>query len=317
MRIVFMGTPDFSVPSLSALIAQGHEIVAVYTRAPKAAGRGMAEKRAPVHELADRFGLAVHTPKSLRSAEAAAVFASHAADVAIVVAYGLLLPKAILDAPKFGCLNLHGSLLPRWRGAAPIQRALMAGDAETGVMVMQMDEGLDTGAIGLAERIPLPSTMTAGELHDKMAVIGADLLVRALSALERGSLHFTPQSAEGAVYARKIEKAECRINWQQPAQELQHHIHGLSPFPGAFFEGDFGRGPERIKVLRAEAAQDTGDAGQVKVGEVKAGEVLHDLTIACGQGTLRLLCVQRAGKGPVSADEFLRGTKVPAGMVLA
>ena len=307
MRIIFMGTPDFSVPSLSALIAQGHEIVAVYTRAPKAAGRGMAEKRSPVHELADRFGLDVHTPKSLRSADAAALFASHAADVAIVVAYGLLLPKAILDAPKFGCLNLHGSLLPRWRGAAPIQRALMAGDAETGVMVMQMDEGLDTGAIGLAERIPLPGAMTASELHDKMAQIGADLLVRALSALERGSLHFTPQSAAGAVYAQKIDKAECRIDWSRPAQVLHNHIRGLSPFPGAFFEGDFGRGPERIKVLRAEAEQGAG----------RPGEVLHVLTIACGEGALRLVSVQRAGKGPVSAEEFLRGTKVPAGMVLA
>ena len=307
MRIVFMGTPDFSVPSLSALIAQGHEIVAVYTRAPKAAGRGMAEKRSPVHDLADRFGLAVHTPKSLRSAEAAALFASHAADVAVVVAYGLLLPKAILDAPKFGCLNLHGSLLPRWRGAAPIQRALMAGDAETGIMVMQMDEGLDTGAIGLAERIPLPSTITAGELHDQMAQVGADLMVRALGALERGTLHFTPQSEAGAVYAQKIDKAECRIDWNLPAQVLHNHIRGLSPFPGAFFEGDFGRGTERVKVLRAEVAQ----------GEGQAGAVLQNLTIACGQGALRLLTVQRAGKGAVSAEEFLRGTKVPLGMVFA
>jgi methionyl-tRNA formyltransferase len=307
MRIVFMGTPDFSVPSLSALIAQGHEIVAVYTRAPKAAGRGMAERRSPVHELADSFGLPVHTPKSLRNTQAAEVFASHNADVAIVVAYGLLLPKAILDAPAFGCLNLHGSLLPRWRGAAPIQRALMAGDAETGVMVMQMDEGLDTGAIGLAERIPLPETMSAGELHDIMASIGADLLVRALSALERGTLHFTPQSLTGALYAQKIDKAESRIDWKQPAQKLHDHIRGLSPFPGAFFEGDFGRGLERVKVLRAEVAEGAGSPG----------EVLQGLTIACGQDALHVLNVQRAGKGAVSAEEFLRGTPVPIGMVMA
>ena len=307
MRIVFMGTPDFSVPSLSALIAQGHEIVAVYTRAPKAAGRGMAERRSPVHELADRFGLPVFTPKTLRSAEAAALFASHGADVAVVVAYGLLLPKAILEAPKFGCLNLHGSLLPRWRGAAPIQRALMAGDPETGVMVMQMDEGLDTGAIGLAEHIPVPVAMTAGDLHDAMMQIGADLLVRALSALERGSLHFIPQTSEGVLYAQKIDKAESKIIWGLPAQELHNHIRGLSPFPGAFFEGDFGRGLERVKVLRAAVVEGAGPAGTV----------IGPLTIACGVGALQLLNVQRAGKGPVSAEEFLRGTKVPPGQVFA
>jgi len=307
MRIIFMGTPDFSVPSLSALIAQGHEIVAVYTREPKPAGRGMAPRPSPVHQLAEKFGLPVHTPKSLRAVEAIPLFAAHEADVAVVVAYGLLLPKAILETPSFGCLNLHGSLLPRWRGAAPIQRALMAGDQETGVMVMQMAEGLDTGPVGLVERIPLSLDITAGELHDKMAFVGADLLVRALSALERGTLHFTAQSQTGVLYAHKIDKAEARIDWTRAAADLHNQIRGLSPFPGAFFEGDFGRGPERVKVLRCEAA----------AGQGAQGTTIDDaLTIACGQGAIKLVQVQRAGKGPVSAEEFLRGTKVPAGTVL-
>ena len=307
MRIIFMGTPDFAVPSLSALIAQGHEIAAVYTRAPKPAGRGMAERFSPVHQLAEKFAIPVHTPKNFREAAEVETFRAYAADVAVVVAYGILLPKQILEAPKFGCLNLHGSLLPRWRGAAPIQRALMAGDAETGVMVMRMDEGLDTGPVGLVERIGLPPQMNAGELHDKMAILGADLLVRALSALERGTLQFTPQKADGVLYARKIEKAESRIDWRRPALDLHNQVRGLSPFPGAFFEADFGRGPERVKVLRAETIEGSG----------KAGEVLEGFCVACGQDALKILQVQRAGKGPVPAEEFLRGTKVPHGMVLA
>lgn len=300
MRVVFMGTPDFSVPVLSEIIGQGHEVVAVYSRAPKPAGRGMELKRSPVHELADRFGIEVHTPKTLRTEEAAEIFRAHDADVAVVVAYGLILPPAILQAPSEGCLNLHASLLPRWRGAAPIQRAIMAGDKETGVMVMKMDEGLDTGPVAMVERVAITPNMTAGELHDRLSVLGADLMVRALSALSRGSLSFQAQALEGITYAHKIEKAEARIDWQKSAQELHDHIRGLSPFPGAFFEGDFGKGVERIKVLRAEIA----------TAQATPGSLLGDeLTIACGQGSLRLIDVQRAGKAPMTAAEFLRGVR--------
>ena len=301
MRVVFMGTPDFSVPVLSEIIGQGHEVVAVYSRAPKPAGRGMELKRSPVHELADRFGIEVHTPKTLRTEEAAEIFRAHDADVAVVVAYGLILPPAILQAPSEGCLNLHASLLPRWRGAAPIQRAIMAGDKETGVMVMKMDEGLDTGPVAMVERVAITSTMTAGELHDRLSTLGADLMVRALSALSRGSLSFQPQAQEGVTYAHKIEKAEARIDWSKSAQELHDHIRGLSPFPGAFFEGDFGKAVERVKVLRAEIVSGSGRPGAL-LGD--------DLTIACGQGALRLSDVQRAGKAPMSAAEFLRGVRV-------
>lgn len=301
MRVVFMGTPDFSVPVLSEIIGQGHEVVAVYSRAPKPAGRGMELKRSPVHELADRFGIEVHTPKSLRTEEAAELFRSHEADVAVVVAYGLILPPAILEAPSEGCLNLHASLLPRWRGAAPIQRAIMAGDKETGVMVMKMDEGLDTGPVAMVERIAISPNMCAGELHDRLSALGADLMVRALAALSRGSLAFQPQAQEGVTYAHKIEKAEARIDWSKTATALHDHIRGLSPFPGAFFEGDFGKGMERIKVLRAEVATGDGEAGHL---------VGNDLTIACGEDALRLIDVQRAGKAPMSAGEFLRGVRV-------
>jgi methionyl-tRNA formyltransferase len=300
MRIIFMGTPDFSVPVLTEIIGQGHEVVAVYTRAPKPAGRGMGERKSPVHELAERFGIAVHTPKSLRTDEAAELFRAHAADVAVVVAYGLILPKPILDAPALGCLNLHGSLLPRWRGAAPIQRAIMAGDAETGVMVMQMEEGLDTGPVGMAERVTIGADETAGELHDRLSRLGADLMVRALAALSRGSLMFRPQPEAGVTYAHKIEKAESRIDWARPTQAVHDHIRGLSPFPGAWFEADFGRGPERIKVLRSTLAEGEGTPG-TRLGE--------DLTIACKDGAVRLVEIQRAGKGPVKAQEFLRGVR--------
>ena len=301
MRVVFMGTPDFSVPVLSEIIGQGHEVVAVYSRAPKSAGRGMELKRSPVHELADRFGIEVHTPKSLRTEEAAELFRSHEADVAVVVAYGLILPPAILEAPSEGCLNLHASLLPRWRGAAPIQRAIMAGDKETGVMVMKMDEGLDTGPVAMVERIAITPDMTAGELHDRLSVLGADLMVRALAALSRGTLGFQAQAQEGVTYAHKIDKAEARIDWSKNAAELHDHIRGLSPFPGAFFEGDFGKGVERIKVLRSQVTKAQGEAGHL-IGD--------DLTIACGQGALHLIDVQRAGKAPMSAVEFLRGVRV-------
>ena len=301
MRVVFMGTPDFSVPVLSEIIGQGHEVVAVYSRAPKPAGRGMEMKRSPVHELADRFNIPVHTPRSLRSEEAADIFRAHEADVAVVVAYGLILPPAILEAPSEGCLNLHASLLPRWRGAAPIQRAIMAGDQEAGVMVMKMDEGLDTGPVAMAERIAIPPEMTAGELHDRLSVLGADLMVRALAALSRGSLAFQPQAQEGVTYAHKIEKSEARIDWSKTAQVVHDQICGLSPFPGAFFEGDFGKGMERIKVLRARRV----------AGQAEPGTVIDDqLTIACAEGALQLTDVQRAGKAPMSVAEFLRGLRV-------
>ena len=300
MRIVFMGTPDFSVPVLTEIIGQGHEVVAVYARAPKPAGRGMEMKLSPVHALAERFGIPVHTPKSLRTPEAAELFASHDADVAVVVAYGLILPEAILDAPHECCLNLHASLLPRWRGAAPIQRAIMAGDAETGVMVMKMDVGLDTGPVAMAERVAITPQMTAGELHDKLSPLGADLMVRALAALSRGALRFQPQAEAGVTYAHKIEKAEARIDWTAPAKAVHDHIRGLSPFPGAFFEGDFGRGPERIKVLRAQVCEGAGPPGAL-LGDA--------LTVACGSGALRLIEIQRAGKAPMSPQEFLRGVR--------
>jgi methionyl-tRNA formyltransferase len=298
MRIVFMGTPDFAVPTLSEIIGQGHEVVAVYTRAPQPAGRGMALKQSPVHVMAERFDLPVHTPKTLRTPEATAHFASHEADVAVVVAYGMILPKSILDLPAEGCLNLHGSLLPRWRGAAPIQRAIMAGDKESGVMVMRMEEGLDTGPVGMVEKIAILPSMTAQDLHDAMMGLGADLMARALAALARGSLHFRPQAEAGVTYAQKISKEEARIDWAKPAAATLNHIHGLSPFPGAWFEADWGQGLVRVKILRAEITNDRGTPGTV---------IATDGAIGCGTGAIRPVLVQRAGKGPVSMAEFLRG----------
>jgi methionyl-tRNA formyltransferase len=307
MRIAFMGTPDFAVPTLSEIVSSGHEVVAVYTRAPKPAGRGQAERKSPVHLAAEGFGIPVFTPKSLKGAEEQGVFALHDADVAVVVAYGLLLPKPILDAPRLGCLNLHGSLLPRWRGAAPMQRAIMAGDTRTGVMVMQMEEGLDTGPVALVDEMPIGPDMTAGELHDKMMRVGADLMGRALAALERGSLTFTPQSEAGATYAKKIEKAEARIDWSKPAAEVHNLIRGLSPFPGAWFELEVQGKPVRIKALRSTLAE----------GQGAAGTILDEaLTIACGSGAVRLTSVQREGKGVMDAPTFLRGTPSLAGQVL-
>ena len=297
MRVVFMGTPDFSVPTLTEIVSSGHEVVAVYTRAPKPAGRGQEERKSPVHLAAENFGIPVFTPRSLKGLDEQGVFALHDADVGIVVAYGLLLPKAILDAPRLGCLNLHGSLLPRWRGAAPIQRAVMAGDSQTGVMVMQMDEGLDTGAVGLGEVIAIGPEMTAGELHDRMMVVGADLMGRALAALERGSLDFKPQVEDGALYAKKIEKAESRIDWSRPAEDVHNHIRGLSPFPGAWFEVELGGKPVRVKALRSALADGAGTPGTL----------LGDLVIVCGTGAVRLTQVQREGKGAMDAATFLRG----------
>ena len=306
LRVVFMGTPDFAVPTLSEIIGQGHEVVAVYTRAPKPAGRGMAEQKTPVHRLADGFGIPVFTPRTLRDAAAQADFASLGADVAVVVAYGLILPKPVLDAPPLGCLNLHGSLLPRWRGAAPIQRAIMAGDAETGVMVMKMDEGLDTGPVAMVEKIAIGPDMTAQDLHDRMAMLGADLMVRALAALDRGSLGFAPQGEEGVTYAAKIDKAEARIDWTRPASEIHDKVRGLSPFPGAWFEADLGKGPERVKVLRTALAAGAGRPGTL---------LAEDLTVACGTGALRLVEVQRAGARAMTAADFLNGAKVGPGAV--
>jgi methionyl-tRNA formyltransferase len=297
MRIVFMGTPEFAVPTLTEIVGNGHEVVAVYTRAPKPAGRGQAERKSPVHEAAEGFGIPVFTPKSLKGEAEQTVFAEHEADVAIVVAYGLLLPKPILDAPRLGCLNLHGSLLPRWRGAAPIQRAVMAGDTRTGIIVMQMEEGLDTGPMGLIEEMPIGPDMTAGELHDQMMLVGADLMGRALAALERGSLDFTPQPDDGATYAKKIEKAETRIDWSRPAAEVHNHIRGLSPFPGAWFELELNGQKARIKALRASLADFSGPPGTIG----------PNLSIACGEGAVRLVTVQREGKGAMDAATFLRG----------
>lgn len=297
MKVVFMGTPDFAVPTLTEIVMRGHEVLACYTRAPKPAGRGQAERRSPVHMAAEEFGIPVFTPKNFRDTADVATFAALGAEVAVVVAYGLLLPPALIEAPEKGCLNLHGSLLPRWRGAAPIQRAVMAGDTRTAATVMKMEEGLDTGPVGLVEEIPIGPDMTAGELHDEMMRRGADLMGRALAALERDALEFTPQPEFGVIYARKIEKAEARIDFSRPASEVHNHIRGLSPFPGAWFEVELGGRPVRVKVLRSTLAH----------GQGAPGTVLTGLTIACGEGAVRLTQVQREGKGAMDADAFLRG----------
>jgi len=304
LRTIFMGTPDFAVPTLSALLGHGHEIVACYSRAPAPAGRGMALRLSPVHQAAERFGIPVLTPSTLRTPEALDEFRSHQADVAIVVAYGMLLPKDILDVPPLGCLNLHASLLPRWRGAAPIQRAIMAGDPETGVAVMKMAEGLDTGPVGMVERLVIAPELNAGEAHEILARLGADLMVRALAALGRGGLSFREQSTEGVTYARKISNDECKIDWSASAQTIHDHIRGLAPFPGAYTMIDLGKGPERVKILRATITEGAGAPGQI----------LDDaLTIACGNGALRLLDLQRAGAKALPADLFLRGVSLPVG----
>ena len=304
MRLIFMGTPDFAVPTLVELATRGHEIAAVYTRAPKPAGRGMDVQHTPVEQEARRLALAVHTPRTLKDDEAQAAFRAHNADAAVVVAYGLILPKSVLEAPRLGCFNVHASLLPRWRGAAPINRAIMADDAESGVTIMKMDEGLDTGAMAMAERMPIGSDMTAGDLHDALSRLGADLMLRALAAAERGSLTLTPQPAAGVTYAEKISKNETRIDWSKPWKQVHDHIRGLSPFPGAWFEID----GVRVKALRSTKGSGSGAAGTV---------LDNKLTIACGAGAVRLTQVQRAGKQPMSADEFLRGTPVKPGVRVA
>jgi len=303
MRLIFMGTPDFAVPTLLALAAAGHDIAAVYTRAPKPAGRGMELQPTPVDREARRLALPVLTPKTLKDETVQAAFRAHNADAAVVAAYGLILPKPVLDAPRLGCFNLHASLLPRWRGAAPINRAIMAGDAESGVTIMQMDEGLDTGDMAMAESVAIGAEMTAGELHDELAKLGSALMARALAEIERGAAMPKRQPAQGVTYAEKISKAETRIDWTKPWKQVHDHLRGLSPFPGAWFE--FGGG--RVKALRSTKAEGKGAPGTVLDGS---------LTIACGDGAVRLSQVQRAGKQPMSAEEFLRGTKVEAGAQL-
>jgi methionyl-tRNA formyltransferase len=308
LRLIFMGTPDFAVPTLKELVAHGHEIVAVYARVAKPAGRGMKLQLSPVEQEARRFGIPVFTPTTLKTPEALREFEAHAASAAVVVAYGMILPQAILDAPKFGCFNLHGSLLPRWRGAAPINRAIMAGDSESGVMVMKMDAGLDTGDVAMAERLAITDAMTAADLHDALAPLGADLMVRAMGALERGKLQLTKQSDEGVTYAAKIEKAEARIDWHKPARAVLRHIHGLSPFPGAWCEMPIDGEPVRVKILHCELTDSAG----------AAGELLDDrLAVACQSGAIRILELQRAGKAPMKTADFLRGTALKPPMRLA
>ena len=304
LKLVFMGTPEFSVPVLDALLKAGHEIVAVYSQPPRPAGRGMAEQLSPVHRLALDRGLSVLTPLNFKEDADRRTFAAHGADAAVVVAYGLILPEAVLSAPRYGCFNVHASKLPRWRGAAPIQRAIMAGDTETAVMVMQMERGLDTGPVCLSRTIPITPDTTAGALHDALSAAGAALMVEALAMLEAGTLKAMPQAVDGVTYAAKIEKAEAKIDFNRTASDVFAHIHGLSPFPGAWFEVQHAGKAERIKVLRAAVAAGAGQPGTF---------LDEHLTIACASGAVRLVEVQRAGKRPSPADEFLRGFAILPG----
>lgn len=307
LRLAFMGTPDFSVPTLAMIVGAGHDIAAVYTQPPRAAGRGLGQRKSPVHDFAEAHGIDVRTPPSLRDGRGGADFAALNLEAAVVVAYGLLLPQAVLDSPRHGCFNLHASTLPRWRGAAPIQRAIMAGDTQTGVNVMRMDAGLDTGPVCLAQTVAIGQDMTAGELHDALAAAGGGLVVRALTALERGTLDCVAQPDDGVTYAKKIAKTETRIDWSRSAPEVHNHIRGLSPFPGAWFEIGTKKGPVRVKVLRSTLAAGSG----------APGTVLDDgPTIACGEGAVRLLQVQRAGKAPTDGPAFARGASLQAGTVL-
>jgi len=301
MRLIFMGTPEFSVPVLDALVQAGHEIVAVYCQPPRPAGRGKKETPTPVHQRALALGLPVRHPTSLKGGQAQADFAALNADVAVVVAYGLILPQAVLDAPKHGCLNIHASLLPRWRGAAPIHRAIMAGDTETGICIMQMDAGLDTGPVLLREATPIGVQDTTGQLHDRLSVMGARLIVTALSRLD--DLTPAPQPTEGVTYAAKIDKSEAAVDWTHPAVDVDRQIRALSPFPGAWVDHD----GQRIKLLASRLADGAGTPGTV----------LDDaLTVACGKDAVQLLRLQRAGRGAQDASEFLRGSPLPKGTVL-
>ena len=304
MRLIFMGTPDFGVPTLAALLQAGHEIVGVYTQPPRAAGRGMDVRKSPVQLAAEAAGLPVFSRESLKSAEEQSRFAALNADVAVVVAYGLLLPKPILDAPRHGCLNIHASLLPRWRGAAPMQRAIMAGDGETGIAIMRMDEGLDTGAVCLEKRIPIAADTTAGALHDQLAPLAADLMVAALAKLQAGMLSCRAQSDQGVTYANKITAMDRRIDWSRSAFDVHNLIRALSPHPGAWLELALAGKSERVKVLRSVVIEMSGTPGTL----------LDDhLTVACGHGAVRLVEIQRAGKKPMPPEEFLRGAKLSVG----
>ncbi|QRM54044.1 methionyl-tRNA formyltransferase [Sinorhizobium sp. BG8] len=309
LRIIFMGTPDFSVPTLTALADAGHEIIAVYSQPPRRGGRrGLELQKSPVHLAAEKLGIEVRTPLNFKQEEDREAFRSLDADVAVVVAYGLLLPEAILGGTRLGCYNGHASLLPRWRGAAPIQRAIMAGDSETGIMVMNMDKGLDTGPFALTSRIPITENMTASDLHDALMVAGARLMVDAMAKLEAGSLSLTPQAEEGVLYAAKIDKMETRIDFARPARQVHDHIRGLSPFPGAWTEMGVSGRTERVKVLASELAAGAGAPGEV---------LSDDLVVACLDGAVRLTRLQKAGGKALSANDFLRGTSVPVGVVLS
>ncbi len=305
LRIIFMGTPEFSVPTLAALAEAGHQIVAAYTQPPRPGGRrGLDLQKSPVHQAAELLGIPVLTPLNFKDEADRQTFRDFDADVAVVVAYGLLLPEAILTGTKLGCYNGHASLLPRWRGAAPIQRAIMAGDHETGMMVMKMEKGLDTGPVALTKTVQIGETMTGGELHDRLMQIGASLMREAMAKLEADDLPLTVQAEDGVVYAQKISKAETRIDFARPSREVHDHIRGLSPFPGAWFELEIAGKPERIKVLNSQPASGTGEAGTV---------LADSLTIACGEGAVRLTRLQRAGGKALGAADFLRGTPVAPG----
>lgn len=308
LRIIFMGTPEFSVPTLQALAAAGHEIVAVYSQPPRPAGRrGLELQKSPVHMAAESHGFPVFTPLNFKEAEDRSLFSSHQADVAVVVAYGLILPEPVLLAPRLGCYNGHASLLPRWRGAAPIQRAIMTGDAETGVMIMKMDKGLDTGPVGLTVRVPINDTITAGQLHDQLMQAGAFAMVEAMAKLEAGNLPLTPQAEDGVVYAAKIEKSESRMDFSKAARDVHNHVRGLSPFPGAWFELEEAGKAERVKVLETCVVDGSGEAGTC----------LDDLgTIACATGALKLMRLQKAGGKVLDIADFLRGTPLRSGRVL-
>jgi len=300
LRLAFMGTPDFSVPVLRALVDAGHEVVCVYSQLPRAAGRGQKLKPSPVQGKAAELGIDVRTPESLKGEEEQAAFAALELDCAVVVAYGLILPPAILAAPRLGCVNIHASLLPRWRGAAPIQRAILAGDEISGITIMQMDKGLDTGDMLLSNQLPITSETTGESLHDALSELGAALIVEALNGLQAGTITPLPQPVEGVTYAGKLERQEGHIDWQKTAPELERLVRAFTPWPGSWFEF----GGERIKILAAELADGTGEPGTV---------LDNHLTIASGEGALRLLKIQRAGKGPMAATDFLRGFDLPVG----
>jgi methionyl-tRNA formyltransferase len=304
LRIIYMGTPDFAVPPLSEIVADGHDVLAVYSQPPRRAGRGMVTRKSPVQAFAEEAGIPVLTPATLKDPAVQQQFYAHDADVAVVAAYGLILPKPILDAPEYGCLNIHASLLPRWRGAAPINRAVMAGDRASGVAIMKMDEGLDTGPVCLGERITIGVDMTAGELHDELSLLGAKLISHALALLSEGQLTFRPQPKEGVTYAHKLKNEEQRVDWSRPAQEVHNQIRGLSPSPGAWFEALLSGSRERIKVLRSVVVPGRGEPGTLLDSQ---------LTVACGQQAVRLTRVQRAGRKPMLGAEFLRGFPLAKG----